>query len=142
MYADINHLLHKRLPYCQFVSRFMVIFLTDFYKGVKKCIWCLSVMKTGINFDIALLWTEFMNVCGNSYAFPMATGAKSAESWTWLFTFFWCLVCAECKVVFTLRCWAWYLIAWAVLFFTLQWNESLFFRYIKWEFSMTNGGPQ
>jgi hypothetical protein len=163
MYADSNHLLHKRLPHCQFVSRFMVTFLTDFYKGVKKFIWCLSVMKTGtlpnfcvvlcivcfvsfsvlfvcicvlyycqrvatrlqlnisyhINFDVVLLCTEFMKVCGNSYASPLVTGAKLAESSTWLFTFFWRLVCAEFKVDFTVRCWAWYLIAWAVLFFAL-----------------------
>ena len=80
MYADINHLLHKKIPHCQFVSRFMVTFLTDFYKGKKKFIWCLSVMKTGISFDIVLLCTELMKVCGNSYAFAMDTGAKSAES--------------------------------------------------------------
>ena len=52
MYADIKHLLHKKIPHCQFVSKFMVTFLIDFYNGVKKYIWCPSVMKTGINFDI------------------------------------------------------------------------------------------
>ena len=54
----------------------MVTFLTDLYKGVMNFICCPSVVKMGINFEIVLRCTEFMNVYENSYEFPKATGVK------------------------------------------------------------------